>query len=156
MRIAAASVALALAATGCGGGQGTLAGSTGSAQGRSGSTGPTVGPNANPSIAAKPSPPPAVTVTLARTEATTTLRVGQAVVVRPAAGRAGKAHAVVAEVGTPVLRYDGGTSSTGWRFVAGAPGTAHVVVSYGPQCVAGELCPMFRGLLARVTVVVRA
>jgi len=87
-------------------------------------------------------------------ESTVSLRVGQAVLVRPAPGRAGPAQAIVAEVASSVLRAAGGSSAAGWRFVAEARGTAHIVVSYGPQCLPGELCPMFRGLLGRVTVTV--
>ncbi len=129
---AVASAVLAIALEGCG--QPGAAGSR-----------PASGPTMAPAL---------VTVTAGVQGSTANLRVGQAVLVRPAPGRAGPAQAIIAEVGTIVLRAAGGSSAAGWRFVAEARGTAHIVVSYGPQCLRGELCPMFRGLLGRVTVTV--
>jgi len=98
---------------------------------------------------------PTVEVTAGITGATARLQVGQTLVVHSPNNKPGKAGAMVAEPGSRVLRGLGGNAATGWRFLATAPGTVHVVVSYGPSCAAGEVCPQFRALLGRVTVVVR-
>ncbi|MGI8699516.1 MAG: hypothetical protein ACR2J0_10300 [Mycobacteriales bacterium] len=108
---------------------------------------------ASPSIT-PPTPAAPVVVVAGVREVTARLRVGQLLVVQPTPGRRSGGNAFVAETGSTVLERNGGNAATGWRFLARGRGTAHVVVSYGPQCVPGELCPMFRGLLARVTVTV--
>jgi hypothetical protein len=109
---------------------------------------------ATPSPSITPAPPAPVVVVAGVREVTARLRVGQLLVVQPTPGRRSGGNAFVAETGSAVLERNGGNAATGWRFLARGRGTAHVVVSYGPQCVPGELCPMFRGLLARVTVTV--
>ncbi len=98
--------------------------------------------------------PPPVTVTFGTKPASVRLSVGQQLLVRPAPGRPGKAFSVQAPPDSPVLHANGGNTTTGWRFTAAAPGTVRLLLVYGPQCLQGELCPMFRGLLSSLTVMV--
>jgi hypothetical protein len=163
MRVPAAVVLLALAVAGCGQQGSSTAAPAKAATSRapappapSASPSPLVGqPTAPPSPSAgQPPAPPPVVVTAGVREVTARLRVGQLLVVRSTPGRPSGGNAFVAETGGSVLRRAGGNQLAGWRFLALGRGTAHVVVAYGPQCVPGELCPMFRGLLARVTVTV--
>lgn len=144
------ALAAVLAIAGCGGD--VVAG--GPVAGRATPT-PTAATSRPPTPA--PAPPPAspsastVTVTAGLRETTVQLRQGQTLVVRPTPGRPGRANAVL-EPGGAVLRSAGGDQFTGWRFTAVGRGTARIGIVYGPQCVPGELCPMFRGLIGRVTV----
>lgn len=156
MRAPAVLLVLALATAGCGvtvkaeSGAAPVAGS------------PTSSPaaTATPTPAAKPTgakatpTPVTVTLTIGTRPASVHLGVGQQLLVRPAPGRPGKAFSVQAPPNSPVLHSNGGNTTTGWRFTAAAPGTVRLLLVYGPQCLQGELCPMFRGLLSSLTVTV--
>jgi len=155
MRLPAAVLLVALATAGC-----AQAGTSAAVPAKAaGSPPPSASARAvpatpSPSPSITPAPPAPVVVAAGVREVTARLRVGQLLVVQPTPGRRSGGNAFVAETGSAVLERNGGNAATGWRFLARGRGTAHVVVSYGPQCVPGELCPMFRGLLARVTVTV--
>lgn len=153
MRTPAVLLVLALATAGCGS---AATGGVGAA--------PVATRTPTPAATASPTPvvsptgpeatPPPVTVTFSTKPASVRLTVGQQLVVRPAPGRPGKAFAVQAPRNSPVLHANGGNATTGWRFTAAAPGTVRLLLVYGPQCLQGELCPMFRGLLSSLTVTV--
>lgn len=136
MRLAVASAALVLMAAGCG--AVTYA-----------------APDQSSTPVGKPTAlRPTISVTAGVEDRLIRLGVGQQLVVRPAPGRPGNASAQVDPPGSRVLRAAGGEAGSGWRFVATAPGTVRLLVTYGPQCVAGELCPLYRGVLSRLTVLV--
>ncbi len=154
MRTPAVLFVLALAAAGCGG---TVKTGSAAAPERAAPT-----PSAAAAGISTPAPrptgvratPPPVTVTFGTKPASVRLSVGQQLLVRPAPGRPGKAFSVQAPPNSPVLRTSGGNTTSGWRFTATAPGTVRLLLVYGPQCQRGELCPMFRGLLSSLTVMV--
>lgn len=151
MRPANVILVTVLAVAGCGGKP--VEGPVSVIAGTTPATGPPATSPASPTPALAPSPT-TVTVTAGLRETAVTIRRGQTLLIRPAPGRPGRANAVLTEPDAGVLRGAGGNPAAGWRFLAVGRGTVHVGIVYGPQCVPGELCPMFRGLLGRVTVTV--